>query len=112
MTIEDVEGAAAPAPAPAVEEPPAPGLELAARDVESFVSAIINSPQNPYEKNSVEFIMCIKLSQKERIDQWQKLKATMGKEEFMRIGYCDDCAVEANITFRKDIATKCARHSA
>ena len=87
------------------------GLDLAARDVQEFIQMVLNSTIIPYEKDSVEYIVSLKASQKNRIQQWQALKAKMGKEEFERIGYCGECAKEADVGLYKDIATKCVRHS-
>ena len=87
------------------------GHDLAAKDVQEFVKFLMETPDHPHAKDSIEFMMSIRLSQKERLKQWQLLKTTMGAEEFARIGYCEECANEANMAFRKDIATKCVRHS-
>lgn len=92
----------------------APGVHLAATDVQEVVSAYIKFNTGPEaEAAGRRFYYGEEAHiKRSRIIEWHKMKETMGKEEFMRIGYCPDCAVEANISFRKDIPTKCSRHSA
>ena len=87
------------------------GLDLAARDVQEFTRMVLNSTIIPYPQESIEYKVSLKASQKNRIQQWQSLKAKMGKAEFERIGYCSECAKEADAGLYKDIDTKCARHS-
>jgi hypothetical protein len=87
------------------------GVELAARDVQEFIRTVLNSDVIPYTKGSIEYSVSMKASQTNRIQQWQALKATMGKAEFDRIGYCGDCAKETDVGLYKDIDTKCARHT-
>ena len=96
------------------EEIVAPGIHLAATDVQEVVSAYIEFNSGPAaEAAGRRFYYGEEAHIKRtRIIEWHKMKETMGKEEFMRLGYCPDCAVEANISFRKDISTKCSRHSA
>jgi hypothetical protein len=87
------------------------GVELAARDVQELINMVLNSNIIPYPKESIEYNVSIKATQQNRIQQWQALKATMGKAEFDRIGYCSECAKETINGLLKDIATKCARHT-
>ena len=89
---------------------PAIGLEIALSDIRNYIADVINSPHSE-DNNRIDFITSVKKLHHERTTEWQKLKATMGKDEFMRLGYCNDCAVEADISIRKELKTKCLRHS-
>ena len=91
-----------------------PGLHLAASDVEEFVGAFINFYTGPEAEAAGRKFYYGELEYQKRIRlmDWHKIKDKMGAEEFAKIGYCPDCAVEAGISFRKDINTKCSRHAA
>jgi hypothetical protein len=92
------------------EEKGASGLDIALSDIRTYIAGVIEATPED-ERKSAGFVTAIKNTHQERLLQWQKLKVVMGKEEFARIGYCGDCAEDADIALRKDIATKCARHS-
>lgn len=88
--------------APPVE----PGLHIAASDVQAYIREMLKAHADSLDLNELELL------KRQRIIEWQKIKVTMGTAEFMRIGYCAECADEACINFRKEeITTKCHRHS-
>ncbi len=100
-------------PTPLKEDVP-PGLHLAASDVEAFVSEFINYYTGPEAEAAGRkfYYGEMEYQKQQRLIEWHKMKEKMGAEDFFKIGYCPDCAVEAGISFRKDIKTKCSRHAA